>query len=47
VGSSQDYRQIQSSEYFTTSDDVVLNDATNILGEILNAIDGVEQMTQK
>jgi hypothetical protein len=30
VGSSKDYRKIQSSEYFSTSNDVVLNDAFNV-----------------
>ncbi len=47
VGSSKDYRKIQSSEYFSTSNDVVLNDAFNILGEVVDAIDGVQQATQK
>ncbi|AUB42151.1 hypothetical protein COO91_08258 [Nostoc flagelliforme CCNUN1] len=32
---------------FSTSNDVVLNDAFNILGEVVDAIDEVEQMTQK
>ncbi|MHC5771893.1 MAG: hypothetical protein ACYTXI_41510 [Nostoc sp.] len=47
VGSSQDYRKIQSSEYFSTSNDVVLNDAFNILGEVVDAIDEVEQFSQQ
>jgi hypothetical protein len=47
VGSSKDYRKIQSSEHFSTSNDVVLNDAFNILGEVVNAIDEVEQATQQ
>ncbi|MEH2228258.1 MAG: hypothetical protein V7K71_01235 [Nostoc sp.] len=47
VGSSKDYRKLQSSEYFSTSNDVVLNDAFNALGEIVSAIDDVEQATQK
>lgn len=47
VGSSKDYRRLQSSEYFSTSNDVVLNDAFNILGEVVNAIDEVEQATQQ
>ncbi|MBD2512030.1 hypothetical protein H6G91_33195 [Nostoc muscorum FACHB-395] len=47
VGSSRDYRKIQSSEHFSTSNDVVLNDAFNILGEVVEAIDGVQQATQK
>jgi hypothetical protein len=47
VGSSKDYRKIQSPQYFSTSNDVVLNDAFNIWGEVLDAIDGMEQMTQK
>ncbi|NEU82670.1 hypothetical protein [Nostoc sp. UIC 10630] len=47
VGSSKDYRRLQSSEYFSTSNDVVLNDAFNILGEIVNAIDDVEQMIKQ
>ncbi|MBN3890439.1 MAG: hypothetical protein HWQ43_15175 [Nostoc sp. JL31] len=46
VGSSQDYRKIQSSEHFSTSNDVVLNDAFSILGEIVDAIDEVEQVNQ-
>jgi hypothetical protein len=45
VGSSKDYRRLQSSEYFSTSNNVMLNDAFNILGEIVSAIDDVEQMT--
>ncbi|HYW21248.1 MAG TPA: hypothetical protein VE956_18505 [Nodularia sp. (in: cyanobacteria)] len=32
---------------FSTSNDVVLNDAFNVLGEIVNAIDDVEQMTEQ
>lgn len=47
VGSSKDYRKIQSSDYFSTSNDVVLNDAFNILGEIVDAIDQVEQVNQQ
>ncbi|AUB42061.1 hypothetical protein COO91_08160 [Nostoc flagelliforme CCNUN1] len=43
VGSSKDYRRLQSSEYFSTSNDVVLNDAFNILGEVVEAIGEVEQ----
>ncbi|MBW4457648.1 MAG: hypothetical protein KME55_36190 [Nostoc indistinguendum CM1-VF10] len=43
VGSSRDYRKIQSSEYFSTSNDLVLNNAFNILGEI----DEVEQVNQQ
>ncbi|QLE45777.1 hypothetical protein FD723_36625 (plasmid) [Nostoc sp. C052] len=47
IGSSKDYRRLQSSEYFSTSNDVVLNDAFNVLGEIVNAIDDVEQMIKQ
>ncbi|MBE9003050.1 hypothetical protein IQ274_33985 [Nostoc sp. LEGE 12447] len=47
VGSSKDYRRLQSSEYFSTSNDVVLNDAFNVLGEIVDAIDQVEQFSQQ
>jgi hypothetical protein len=47
VGSSKDYRKLQSSEYFSTSNDVVLNHAFNVLGEIVNAIDQVEQVNQQ
>jgi hypothetical protein len=47
VGSSKDYRKIQSSEYFSTSNDVVLNDAFNILGEVVDAIDEVERVNQQ
>ncbi|MCC5654509.1 hypothetical protein LC609_32965 [Nostoc sp. XA013] len=47
VGSSRDYRKIQSSEYFSTSNDVVLNDAFNVLGEVVEAIEQVEQFNQQ
>ncbi|MBN3947313.1 MAG: hypothetical protein HWQ38_12910 [Nostoc sp. NMS7] len=47
VGSSRDYRKIQSSEHFSTSNNVVLNDAFNILGEVVDAIDEVEQVNQQ
>ncbi|QHG20700.1 hypothetical protein [Nostoc sp. ATCC 53789] len=46
VGSSKDYRRLQSSEYFSTSNGVVLNDAFNILGEVVEAIGEVEQFSQ-
>ncbi|AUB41940.1 hypothetical protein COO91_08031 [Nostoc flagelliforme CCNUN1] len=42
-----DYRNIESSEYFSTLNNVVLNDAFNILGEVLDAIDDMKQMAQK
>ncbi|MHC5939285.1 hypothetical protein [Nostoc sp.] len=35
VGSSRDYRKIQSSEHFSTSNDVVLNDAVSVLSELV------------
>ncbi|MBD2526217.1 hypothetical protein [Nostoc sp. FACHB-133] len=47
VGSSRDYRKIQSSEHFSTLNDVVLNDAFNILGEVVDAIVQVEQVNQQ
>ncbi|MEH2165338.1 MAG: hypothetical protein V7K41_01390 [Nostoc sp.] len=47
VGSSKDYRRLQSSEYFSTSNDVVLNDAFNVWEEIVDAIDCVQQATQQ
>ncbi|MGF2037401.1 MAG: hypothetical protein RMZ43_019125 [Nostoc sp. CmiVER01] len=47
VGSSQDYRKIQSSEHFSTSNNVVLNDAFNILEEVVDAIDEMEQVNQQ
>ncbi|MHC5822815.1 MAG: hypothetical protein ACYT04_45020, partial [Nostoc sp.] len=47
VESSKDYRRLQSSEYFSTSNNVVLNDAFNVLEEIVDAIDGVQQATQQ
>ncbi|WP_375493884.1 hypothetical protein [uncultured Nostoc sp.] len=47
VGSSKDYCKIQSSEHFSTLNDVVLNDAFNILGDVVNAIEQVEQATQQ
>ena len=47
VGSSKDYRRLQSSEHFSTSNDVVLNDAFNVLGEVVEAIDQVEQFNQQ
>jgi hypothetical protein len=47
VGSSKDYRRLQSSEHFSTSNDVVLNDAFNVLEEIVDAIVQVEQVNQE
>ncbi|MBD2651811.1 hypothetical protein [Nostoc foliaceum] len=47
VGSSKDYRRLQSSEYFSTSNNVVLNDAFNVLGEVVDAIVQVEQFNQQ
>ncbi|MEH1912790.1 hypothetical protein [Nostoc sp.] len=47
VGSSKDHRRLQSSEYFSTSNNVLLNDAFNILGEVVDAIVQVEQATQQ
>ena len=47
VGSSKDYRRLQSSEHFSTSNDVVLNDAFNVLGEVVEASDQVEQFNQQ
>ena len=47
VGSSRDYRNIQSSQYFSTTNDVVLNDAINVLFELVEAIDRVEEFTQQ
>ncbi|AUB35516.1 hypothetical protein COO91_01396 [Nostoc flagelliforme CCNUN1] len=46
VGSSRDYRKIQSSEHFSTLNDVVLNDAVSILYELVKAIEQVEQFNQ-
>ena len=47
VQSSRDYRNIQSSQYFSTTNNVVLNDAFSILGEIVDAIEQVEQFSQQ
>ncbi|MBD2534117.1 hypothetical protein H6G97_33110 [Nostoc flagelliforme FACHB-838] len=47
VGSSKDYRRLQSSEHFSTSNDVVLNDAFNVLGEVVEAINEVERIAQQ
>ncbi|MBD2649885.1 hypothetical protein [Nostoc foliaceum] len=47
VVSSKDYRRLQSSEYFSTSNNVVLNDAFNVLGEVVDAIVQVEQFNQQ
>uniref|UniRef100_UPI0029FED00B hypothetical protein n=1 Tax=Nostoc sp. MG11 TaxID=2721166 RepID=UPI0029FED00B len=46
VQSTIEYRGIESSEYFSTSNDVVLNDAVNALFEVIGAIDEVEQISQ-
>ncbi|WP_341529959.1 hypothetical protein WKK05_11965 [Nostoc sp. UHCC 0302] len=45
VGSSKDYRQLQGSPDFSTSNDTVLNNVVNTLGELIEAIDDVEQLT--
>lgn len=47
VESSRDYRNIQSSQYFSTTNDVVLKDAVNVLFELVETINGVEQMSHK
>ncbi|MBW4458286.1 MAG: hypothetical protein KME55_40040 [Nostoc indistinguendum CM1-VF10] len=47
VGSSKDYRRLQSSEHFSTSNNIVLNDAFNVLEEIVDAIDEVEQVNRE
>ncbi|WP_341528512.1 hypothetical protein WKK05_04020 [Nostoc sp. UHCC 0302] len=44
VGSSKDYRQLQGSPDFSTSNDMVLNNVVNTLGELIEAIDDVEQL---
>jgi hypothetical protein len=47
VRSTTEYRQIESSEYFSTSNDVVLNDAVSALGEIDEAIGQYQQVIQQ
>jgi hypothetical protein len=47
IRSTTEYRQIESSEYFSTSNDVVLNDAVNALGEVDEAIGQYEQVIQQ
>ncbi|WP_341531872.1 hypothetical protein WKK05_38355 (plasmid) [Nostoc sp. UHCC 0302] len=44
IGSSKDYRQLQGSPDFSTSNNVYLKDAVNILGEVLEAILEVERI---
>ncbi|MEA5504956.1 hypothetical protein VB735_17955 [Halotia wernerae UHCC 0503] len=43
VQSTTEYRRIERSEYFSTSNEVVLNDALNVLFEVIGAIDDIEQ----
>ncbi|MEA5603212.1 hypothetical protein [Nostoc sp. UHCC 0252] len=43
VQSTTEYRRIEYSEYFSTSNNVVLNDALNVLFEVIGAIDDIEQ----
>lgn len=47
VGSTEEYRRLQSSEYFSTTNDVVIGDAINTLAELVEAIDEIEQLTQQ
>ncbi|YAF99453.1 MAG: hypothetical protein AB3A66_30360 (plasmid) [Nodularia sp. CChRGM 3473] len=39
VQSTEEYRKIEASEYFSTSNDLVLNDAVNALFEVIGAIE--------
>ena len=47
VRSTTEYRQIESSEYFSTSNDLVLGDAVNALGEVDEAIRQYESLNQQ
>ncbi|WP_414546252.1 hypothetical protein [Nostoc sp. CCY0012] len=47
VQSMEEYRHIEASGYFVTSNDVVLNDAVNALFEVITAIEEYEGITQK
>ncbi|YAF99196.1 MAG: hypothetical protein AB3A66_27380 (plasmid) [Nodularia sp. CChRGM 3473] len=47
VQSTEEYRKIESSGYFSTSNDVVLNDAVNALFEVVGAIEEYESITQQ
>ncbi|MBE9054297.1 hypothetical protein IQ243_28675 [Nostocales cyanobacterium LEGE 11386] len=47
VQSTEEYRRIENSEYFSTSNDVVLNDAVNALFEVVGAIEEYEVITQQ
>ncbi len=40
--STTEYRQIERSEYFATSNEVVLNDALNVLFEVIGAIEDMQ-----
>ncbi|MBW4689681.1 MAG: hypothetical protein KME40_32455 [Komarekiella atlantica HA4396-MV6] len=44
VQSTTEYRLIQSSPYFSTSNDVVLNDAVDTLFEVIGAIEDMQQI---
>ncbi len=46
VGSSKHDDKLQSSEDFSTSNDVVLNDSFTIVEEVVNTIDDMKQITQ-
>ncbi|NDJ26073.1 hypothetical protein GS682_31740 [Nostoc sp. B(2019)] len=47
IRSTTEYRQIEHSQYFSTTNEVVLGDAIGTLNEIDEAIEEYESITQK
>ncbi|MBD6620056.1 hypothetical protein FNW02_30735 [Komarekiella sp. 'clone 1'] len=47
IRSTTEYRQIERSQYFSTTNEVVLGDAIGTLNEIDEAIEEYESITQK
>jgi hypothetical protein len=47
IRSTPEYREIERSQYFSTTNEVVLGDAVNALFEVIEGIDEVEQISQQ
>jgi hypothetical protein len=47
IRSTTEYREIERSQYFSTTNEVVLGDAVNALFEVIEGIDEVEQISQQ
>jgi hypothetical protein len=44
VQSTEEYRQIENSEYFSSPNDLVLNDAVSALSEVIGGIEDMQKI---